>query len=273
MNRWKVTGLWSLIISTAFGLSLLIVLTEEARSYRLSSQQHPQQPTHWLRRTPVASSTQTKMSRFQHVFPSIIYGTAWKKERTKDLVELAVRTGFRAIDTACQPKHYNEAGVGDALETLYSDNFVRREELFLQTKFTSLQGQDPAQVPYDVQAPLTDQVNQSFNKSLLNLRTSYVDSLILHSPMQTMEETLTVWNEFESFHKQGRVRYLGLSNCYDLSMLTKIYNSVSIKPTFLQNRFYHQTGYDQDIRAFCRANSIHYQSFWTLSANPDLLNR
>jgi hypothetical protein len=158
MNRWKVTGLWSLIISTAFGLSLLIVLTEEARSYRLSSQQHPQQPTHWLRRTPVASSTQTKMSRFQHVFPSIIYGTAWKKERTKDLVELAVRTGFRAIDTACQPKHYNEAGVGDALETLYSDNFVRREELFLQTKFTSLQGQDPAQVPYDVVAIAETQI-------------------------------------------------------------------------------------------------------------------
>jgi hypothetical protein len=46
------------------------------------------------------------------VAPSVIYGTAWKKEKTADLVALALQQGFRGIDTACQPKHYNEAGVG-----------------------------------------------------------------------------------------------------------------------------------------------------------------
>lgn len=34
--------------------------------------------------------------------PALIYGTAWKKERTTQLVEQAVLTGFRGIDTACQ---------------------------------------------------------------------------------------------------------------------------------------------------------------------------
>ena len=43
----------------------------------------------------------------------MVYGTAWKKEETARLVEEAVTTGFRFIDTACQPKHYNEAGVGE----------------------------------------------------------------------------------------------------------------------------------------------------------------
>ncbi|CAF4276806.1 unnamed protein product [Rotaria sp. Silwood2] len=38
--------------------------------------------------------------------PRLIYGTAWKKEATKDLVIQAVLNGFRGIDTACQPKHY-----------------------------------------------------------------------------------------------------------------------------------------------------------------------
>jgi hypothetical protein len=47
--------------------------------------------------------------------PWIVYGTAWKKERTAGLVEQAVLAGFRAIDTACQPRHYREAGVGEAL--------------------------------------------------------------------------------------------------------------------------------------------------------------
>ncbi|MBW1609002.1 MAG: aldo/keto reductase, partial [Deltaproteobacteria bacterium] len=74
--------------------------------------------------------------------PRIIYGTAWKKDRTGDLVVKAIQTGFRGIDTACQPKHYNEALVGTALQRLKS-HCIEREELFLQTKFTPLSGQDP----------------------------------------------------------------------------------------------------------------------------------
>lgn len=41
------------------------------------------------------------------MLPSVFYGTAWKKDKTADLVEAALKAGFRAIDTACQPKHYN----------------------------------------------------------------------------------------------------------------------------------------------------------------------
>jgi diketogulonate reductase-like aldo/keto reductase len=50
--------------------------------------------------------------------PKLIYGTAWKKEQTADLVVTAIRAGFRGIDTACQPKHYNEPQVGEALRRL-----------------------------------------------------------------------------------------------------------------------------------------------------------
>lgn len=50
-----------------------------------------------------------------HQIPSIFYGTAWKKDKTSHLVQLALKAGFRAIDTACQPKHYHESGVGDAI--------------------------------------------------------------------------------------------------------------------------------------------------------------
>jgi hypothetical protein len=38
--------------------------------------------------------------------PRLIYGTAWKKEATTQLVIKAILNGFRGIDTACQPKHY-----------------------------------------------------------------------------------------------------------------------------------------------------------------------
>jgi diketogulonate reductase-like aldo/keto reductase len=68
--------------------------------------------------------------------PRIIYGTAWKKAETKDLVVKAVLAGFRAVDTACQPKHYNEPAVGLALEELQSRHAVARSSLFIQTKCT-----------------------------------------------------------------------------------------------------------------------------------------
>lgn len=53
--------------------------------------------------------------------PRIIYGTAWKKEKTQQLVVEALRAGFRGIDTACQPKHYFEPGVGAALREVEKD--------------------------------------------------------------------------------------------------------------------------------------------------------
>lgn len=67
--------------------------------------------------------------------PSLIYGTAWKKERTADLVEQAIMYGFRGIDTACQPKHYDESLVGEALRRVRNQG-ITREDLFVQTKFT-----------------------------------------------------------------------------------------------------------------------------------------
>ncbi|HEY7534125.1 MAG TPA: aldo/keto reductase, partial [Nitrospiraceae bacterium] len=90
--------------------------------------------------------------------PSFMYGTAWKKEATTELVLLAVEAGFRAIDTANQLIHYQEALVGEALLTLTKKGMTR-EQLFLQTKFTPVNGQDH-RTPYDPSADLTTQVQQ-----------------------------------------------------------------------------------------------------------------
>ena len=70
--------------------------------------------------------------------PYLIYGTAWKKEKTASLVTQAIHAGFRFIDTACQPKHYNENGVGLGIQTAINSLGLSREDIFIQTKFTSL---------------------------------------------------------------------------------------------------------------------------------------
>jgi diketogulonate reductase-like aldo/keto reductase len=65
--------------------------------------------------------------------PDFLYGTAWKEDRSAALTELALRMGFRGIDTANQRKHYFEAGVGEGLAAAYRAGVTTRADLFLQT--------------------------------------------------------------------------------------------------------------------------------------------
>ncbi|KAH9120148.1 hypothetical protein AeMF1_007540 [Aphanomyces euteiches] len=205
--------------------------------------------------------------------PKIMYGCAWKKERTAGLVIQAVQAGFRGIDTACQPKHYFEKGVGDALAKLYADGVVTRDQIFLQTKFTSLNGQDRNQpLPYDPSASLHDQVHQSFATSMINLQTDYVDSLVLHGPLNTHERTMQVWRAMEELHRDGKARRIGVSNMYDPEAFIRLYHEAAIPPSVLQNRFYGELSYDTELRRFCRAHGVQYQSFWTLTGNPQLVH-
>lgn len=203
--------------------------------------------------------------------PKIVYGTAWKKEKTKDCVLKAIFCGFRAIDTACQPKHYQEHLVGEAIKEVLSEKIVSRENLFIQTKFTSLNGQDPSRIPYNPKAELKDQVRQSIEKSLQNLQLTYIDSLLMHSPMRNLKDNMDIWEVFEEYVNAGKVKHIGISNIYDFELLKVIWDYSNIKPSLIQNRFYMETKYDKDVRTFCNKNGIIYQSFWTLTANPHIL--
>ncbi|CAF0956982.1 unnamed protein product [Rotaria sordida] len=204
--------------------------------------------------------------------PRLIYGTAWKKEATTQLVIKAILNGFRGIDTACQPKHYSEDLVGQALVELENKHNISRQDLFIQTKFTSIHGQDQSKpLPYNPHSPLVEQVRQSFATSLKNLHTNYIDSLVLHSPLQSHELTMEVYREFEKFVDNGQVKQLGISNLYDLNRLKRLYDDARHKPSVIQNRFHAETNFDNDIRRFCREKNIYYQSFWTLTANPQIL--
>lgn len=63
--------------------------------------------------------------------PRLVYGTAWKKERTQDLVYKALKNGFRGIDTAAQPKHYDEAGVASGVQRAIDEGIIKRGDLFV----------------------------------------------------------------------------------------------------------------------------------------------
>jgi diketogulonate reductase-like aldo/keto reductase len=203
--------------------------------------------------------------------PDFFYGTAWKEERSAALTELALRTGFRAIDTANQRRHYFEEGVGQGLAAAYRAGVVTRDDLFLQTKFTYQQGQDH-RLPYDPAATLAVQVAQSMASSLAHLATDRVDSYVLHGPSSNYdwsEDDAEVWEAMRKERDAGRTRFLGVSNV-SLGHLQQMAKGGEL-PAFVQNRCYARLGWDRAIRQFCRDHKIVYQGFSLLTANQEVL--
>ena len=206
-----------------------------------------------------------------HPVPDFLYGTAWKEDRTQALTELALRMGFRGIDTANQRRHYFEEGVGQGLAAAYRTGQVTRADLFLQTKFTYRPGQDH-RLPYDPAADLSTQVAQSMASSLGHLGTDYVDSYVLHGPASGHGWTpadAEVWSAMVREREAGRTRLLGVSNV-SLRHLEQMASMGLETPAFVQNRCFARAGWDRDVRAFCAARKIIYQGFSLLTANPEV---
>jgi diketogulonate reductase-like aldo/keto reductase len=204
--------------------------------------------------------------------PRFLYGTAWKEEQTQRLTELALRQGFRGIDTANQRRHYHEAAVGQAVAAAIASGLARRDDLFLQTKFTFRSGQDH-RLPYDPAAPIAVQVEQSFASSQQHLGCDVIDSYVLHGPSQGVgvgPADWEAWRAMEGLHQDGRARLLGVSNV-DLDQLRLLCERARVRPHFVQNRCFAVQGWDRRVREFCAAQQIIYQGFSLLTANRAVL--
>jgi len=217
-----------------------------------------------MKQATVAPTTKIKNRNV----PSFFYGTAWKEDRTAGLVFQALQAGYRAIDTANQRKHYFEAGAGEGITKFLATANLPRESLFLQTKFTYARGQDH-RLPYDPQARLTDQVQQSFASSLEHLQTDYIDSYVLHGPSTGFgltKDDYEVWSAMESLADAGKAKLLGVSNCsYD--QLADLLTRARIKPAFIQNRCFASAQWDRRIRDLAAKHEVRYQGFSLLTAN------
>lgn len=211
--------------------------------------------------------------------PRFFYGTAWKEDRTADLTFQALKAGFTGIDTANQRKHYFEEAVGTGVKKFLETGKCKREDLFLQTKFTFARGQDHRK-PYDENDNYAKQVADSFASSLTHLQTTYVDSYVLHGPHGPdgiSLEDKQCWAAMEVLHAQRKVKFLGISNV-SAGQLVELCDSAKVKPSFVQNRCYARMGWDKRVREICASEDIRYQGFSLLTANraeldtPAILN-
>lgn len=205
--------------------------------------------------------------------PTIMYGTAWKEERTTACTRQALTAGYRAIDTANQRRHYVEAGVGEAVQEWLDAGHGTRDQLFLQTKFTFVRGQDH-RLPYDPDAPLGTQVEQSMASSLEHLHTTYVDSYVLHGPSHGAgwsPDDQQVWDAMVRLKEAGKTRAIGVSNV-SRRHLDDLAKAGGALPEFVQNRCYARMGWDRTVRSFCTERNIVYQGFSLLTANPEVMS-
>lgn len=201
--------------------------------------------------------------------PRLLYGTAFKGDRTNSIVAYALEAGFRGIDSAAMTRAYQERFAGESIRNAVHKGVIKREDIWvflcinackcktylhsqIQSKFTPyLPTKDPAFFPYDVTGDIKSQVDGSIASSLNNFtissisneapsqstRTSkpYLDAILLHSPLPTLTQTLEAYRALES-HVPQHVTRLGLSNI-GLDTLRAVYDAARIKPSIVQNRF------------------------------------
>ncbi|KAG0652274.1 Aldo-keto reductase 2E [Hyphodiscus hymeniophilus] len=218
-------------------------------------------------------------SRFQGI-PNIIYGTAFKFDKSASLVEAALNAGFRAIDTAGSKSAYREALVGEGIAAALANGTFKRNELY--TKFSPFkQGKDPALYPYNTTKTITEQVAQSVPSSLANLGIDYIDCLVLHSLYADIQDTLTAWRAMEAL-VPSKVASLGLVAAQDMRSghgqtlrgAEPLHSGHcrQANPNFPSDLPLPLVTFDRDVRGYCQQHGIAYAPWGLLWGSLDVLD-
>lgn len=151
----------------------------------------------------------------------------------------AYEAGYRLFDTA--DNYYNEEDLGNSLSNLYKVCGDVREELFLTTKISDELYRQCDITPganrgvyFWKNSPLMQGPSACHNivykkveDSLRFLKTDYIDLLLMHRPYPDYFEE--IWYEMESLYNEGKVRAIGVCNCYERH-IEKLITSCTVAP-------------------------------------------
>ncbi|ESK94052.1 aado keto reductase [Moniliophthora roreri MCA 2997] len=171
-------------------------------------------------------------------------GQAGNSEQVVDMVKMALRIGYRHIDTALN--YGNELSVGKAIR----DSGVQRNEIFLTTKLSS---EDHGRVA------------EALERSLENLGVEYVDLYLMHWPQAFSEKGTTLspeesptlvetWKMMEKLLDSGKVKSIGVSN-FSIQTLSTLLAHAQIIPATNQVEM-HPCLPQHSLLEFCRKHDI-----------------
>lgn len=188
-----------------------------------------------------------------------------------DMVKQAVKVGYRLFDTA--DDYRGEFGIGVAVKELEKEGVCKREDLFLQTKISS----DSSYVNEPLEGiyfnkysrfmkrhTVEDLVFEKVANSLREMKTDYIDSLLIHLPYPGYIEE--IWEAMMKLKKQGKVRYIGVSNFHQrhIEAIWKLGEAPAINEIYIS-----PIGTKQDQVVYHRSNEI---LLMTYSPLMDLAN-
>lgn len=193
--------------------------------------------------------------------PSLAYGT-WliKNENATQCVEMALKAGYRHIDTA--QAYGNEEGVGIAIK----NSGLKREEIFLTSK---------------VKAEIKSykKAKASIDESLKKLGVDYIDLMLIHcpqpwalfrGPFRYFKQNIQVWKAMEEAYKEGKLKAIGVSN-FLVDDLQNIINNCEIKP--MANQILLHIGETPvDVIKFCQENDIVVEAYSPIAHGRALNN-
>eukprot|EP00029_Vermamoeba_vermiformis_P012278 TRINITY_DN7096_c0_g1_i1.p1 TRINITY_DN7096_c0_g1~~TRINITY_DN7096_c0_g1_i1.p1 ORF type:complete len:320 (-),score=51.71 TRINITY_DN7096_c0_g1_i1:57-1016(-) len=191
--------------------------------------------------------------------PRIGFGTAALGNQAGASIKAALDYGYRHIDTASDtgPWYKTERVIGKLL----SSGGYSRSNVFITTK---IHPQDHG----------TQHAEQSIDKSLHNLQTTYIDLMLLHyadcwGDLCTGEiaNKKGVWKEswrvLEDKYRSGVVKSIGVSN-FNIYQLKELWDFAEVKPHVVQNH-YDPFSQDREVLSFCRKHDIQFTAYSSLS--------
>ena len=171
-------------------------------------------------------------------------------EETQEVVEEALRVGYRHIDTAAA--YRNEEGVGKAIAA----SGLPREDVFVTTKlWNSRQGYDSTL--------------SAFESSRARLGSDYVDLYLIHWPVPTEDRFVDTWKAFERIHEEGGARTIGVSN-FRVEDLERLERETRTRPTVNQIEL-HPRLQQAELRAWHAEHGIATEA-WSPLAQGALLS-
>jgi diketogulonate reductase-like aldo/keto reductase len=235
--------------------------------------------------TPMETTTQRDSLRYTKIpltngsgaMPALGFGTLIPNPiDTKNATRAALEAGFRQFDSA--ERYRNEKEVGEAMQAVFKEGKIKREDVFLATKLWNSNHRP-------------ERVKPAFEASLDRLQVDYIDLYLIHTPFafQPGDEQdprdengkviyddgvtlLDTWRALESLVDEGRCKAIGLSDV-NVEKAKEIVEAARIKPAVIHVES-HPYLPEWELLEFCKQNGIVLQAFAALghSSEPRLLD-
>src|SRR5271169_965713 len=220
--------------------------------------------------------TKIPLTNGSGVIPALGFGTLIPDPiDTKKATKAALEAGFRQLDSA--ERYGNEKEVGEAMQEVFKEGKIKREEVFIATKLWNNNHRP-------------ERVKPAFEASLKRLQLDYVDLYLIHTPFafQPGDEQdprdangnviydkgvtlLDTWRALEGLVDEGKCKAIGLSDV-SLDQTKEIFEAARIKPAVVHVES-HPYLPQWELLDYCKNHGIVFQAFAALghSSEPNVL--